>query len=240
VFELVQDRTVVAFDFRGRGLSDRADPLTYRPDVELADTVGFLEQLGIEKCAVLGTSRGGIVGLLMASHHRARMAGLMLNDIGPEIDSTGLKRIVGYVGTTIQFENWQQAAHALARSSVGFRDISEQEWLEAARMVFAECDGRPATDHDPALSINLPTVAQIETDGVADMWGLVPHLNTMPLAILRGEGSDLLSRATVLRLTSLVPSCVATDVEARGHVPFLTEPDAQRAIRTWLTAVDAK
>jgi pimeloyl-ACP methyl ester carboxylesterase len=239
VFELVQDRDVIAFDFRGRGRSTWADPDTYRPDVEMADTLAFLDHLEVtSNFAVLGTSRGGIVGLLMAASVPARVSGLMLNDIGPEIDPTGLKRIASYVGKTIRFPSWDAAAIALAWSSAGFENMTHEDWVAAARMIYAEANGLPTTDHDPALAQNFPRAEKIDAEGVPDMWGLMPALQELPLALLRGSGSDLLSRATVKKFRSLCPALVATEVPDRGHVPLLTEAKSKAAILTWLARVD--
>jgi pimeloyl-ACP methyl ester carboxylesterase len=239
IFDLVRDRDVIAFDFRGRGLSSWADPTSYRPDVEMADTLAFLDELGISRFAVLGTSRGGLVGMLMAATVPDRIVGLMLNDIGPEIDVTGLKRIAAYVGKSVRFPSWDAAAAALAWSSNGFQNMSHADWLAAARMIYADVDGAPATDHDPALAQNFPSVEKIEADGVADMWSIVPALQTLPVALLHGSGSDLLSASTVAKFTAACSSLVATEVPDRGHVPLLTEASSQSALLAWLSRVDA-
>jgi pimeloyl-ACP methyl ester carboxylesterase len=239
VFEHVEDRTVLAFDFRGRGLSWRADPATYRPDVEMADTISFLDHLGISRFALLGTSRGGIVGMLMASTVKERIAGLMLNDIGPVIELDGLKRIMGYVGKSARFPNWDAAAHALAWSSFGFENMTHDDWLLAARMIYAEIEGAPQTDHDPRLATNFPSIEKLQAKGVPEMWGLVAGLANMPLALLRGARSDLLSRQTVADFVQRSPELVVTEIPDRGHVPFLNEPSARRAINAWLKSVDA-
>jgi pimeloyl-ACP methyl ester carboxylesterase len=240
VFELVNDRDVIAFDFRGRGQSAWADSESYRPDIELADTLAFLDHLSVSRFAVIGTSRGGLVGMLMAAAARDRVAGLMLNDIGPVIEVDGLKRIAGYVGKTIRFPSWDAAAIALAWSSAGFENMTHEDWIAAAHLIYAEVDGLPVTDHDPGLSKKFPSVEKIETDGVPDMWSMVPALHDLPLALMRGRGSDLLSRETVETFRSLCPALVATEIPDRGHVPFLDEPASQDAIRRWLRAVDGR
>jgi pimeloyl-ACP methyl ester carboxylesterase len=239
VFELVQDRDVIAFDFRGRGQSAWAHPESYRPDVELADTLAFLDHLLVGRVAVLGTSRGGLVGMLMAATARNRIAGLMLNDIGPVIEVDGLKRIAGYVGKSVRFPSWDAAAMALAWSSAGFENMTHEDWLAAARMIYAKVDGLPATDHDPGLAQKFPSVEKIEADGLPDMWSVVPALKELPLAILRGQGSDLLSRETVTQFQSLCPALVATEIPDRGHVPLLNEAASKHAILSWLSAVDS-
>jgi pimeloyl-ACP methyl ester carboxylesterase len=238
VFELVKNRDIIAFDFRGRGQSAWADSESYRPDVELTDTLAFLDHLSVGRVAVLGTSRGGLVGMLMAATARDRIAGLMLNDIGPVIEVDGLKRIAGYVGKTVRFPSWDAAAMALAWSSAGFEKMSHDDWLAAARVIYADVDGLPATDHDPGLARKFPSIEKIETDGVPDMWSIAPALQDLPLGLLHGSGSDLLSRETIVKFQSLCPTLVATDIPDRGHVPFLNEPTSQQAILNWLGVVD--
>ena len=105
---LAKRRRVIAPDFRGRGLSHYAsDPASYRPDVELSDMIGLLNFLKIDRVAVIGTSRGGIVGMLMAAFFRDRLAGLFLNDVGPELDRGGLLRIRSYLGVQSEFTSWE-------------------------------------------------------------------------------------------------------------------------------------
>ena len=111
-------RRVIGIDFRGRGKSAHAiDPLSYRPQVELADVLSVLDHLKISRCAVLGTSRGGIVGMLMANVAPTRIAGLMLNDIGAELEPEGLLRILEHVGKPSRFRDWDDAAHKFSKSA---------------------------------------------------------------------------------------------------------------------------
>ena len=235
--EFLSTRSIIAADFRGRGKSGYADPTTYRPDVELADAITLLDRLRIERVAVLGTSRGGIVGVLMANLHPSRIAGLCLVDVGPVLEADGLLRIAGHLGKPTRFADWHEAAAALQKSSYGFASVSDATWEAAARRIFVARNGSVQPDYDMALANNFPSAADIKQGKIADLWPLVPALAKIPLGLLRGSGSDLLSQATVQKMKEALPHLHHTEVPGRGHVPFLDEPESIAAIREWLGQV---
>jgi pimeloyl-ACP methyl ester carboxylesterase len=237
---LAQSRRVIALDFRGRGRSGRADPATYRPDQEVADTLAVLDHLGIGRFAVIGTSRGGIVAMVMAARALARMAGVLFNDIGPRIDAPGLLRIRNYLGADPQFASWDEAVAALQATNPGFPDLGADEWQAFARRVYREEDGRPRADYDPALAVNFPSAQDIAAAKVPELWPLFDMLAPLPCLVLRGAHSDLLSPETVAEMQQRHPRLAAVTVARRGHVPFLDEPESLAAITDWLAAVDRK
>ena len=236
---LAQTRRVLAFDFRGRGRSGRADPATYRPDQEVADTLLALDTLGIERFAIIGTSRGGIAAMVMAARALPRMAGVLFNDIGPRIDKAGLLRIRTYLGTDPQFSSWHEAVAALKSSNPGFDTLSEADWLAFARRVYREVNGVPRADYDPGLAQNFPSVADIEAGKMPELWALLDMMADVPSLVLRGEHSDLLSEEVVAGMHEHHRRLQSVTVRARGHVPFLDEPESVSAIARWLTVVDA-
>ena len=236
---LAQTRRVLAFDFRGRGRSGRADPATYRPDQEVADTLLALVTLGIERFAIIGTSRGGIAAMVMATRALPRMAGVLFNDIGPRIDKAGLLRIRTYLGTDPQFADWAEAVAALKSSNPGFGTLSEADWLAFARRVYREVNGVPRADYDPGLSQNFPSVADIEAGKMPELWALLDMMADVPSLVLRGEHSDLLSAEIVAGMHQHHRRLQSATVRARGHVPFLDEPESVSAIAQWLSVVDA-
>ena len=236
---LSQTRRVLAFDFRGRGRSGRADPATYRPDLEVADTLHVLDTLGIERFAIIGTSRGGIGAMVMATRALPRMAGVLFNDIGPKIDKAGLLRIRTYLGTDPQFADWNEAVAALKSSNPGFETLSEAEWLAFARRVYREVNGVPRADYDPALAQNFPGVAEIEAGKVPELWALLDLMADVPSLVLRGVHSDLLSAEIVADMHAHHRRLASVTVMRRGHVPFLDEPESLAAITDWLKVVDA-
>ena len=236
---LAETRRVLAFDFRGRGRSGRADPASYRPDQEVADTLHVLDQLGVERFAIIGTSRGGIAAMVMATRALPRMAGVLFNDIGPKIDKAGLLRIRTYLGTDPQFANWDEAVAALKSSNPGFETLGEAEWLAFARRVYSEVNGVPRADYDPALAQNFPGVADIEAGKVPELWALLDMMADVPSLVLRGEHSDLLSPEIVAGMHQHHRRLASVTVRDRGHVPFLDEPESLAAITDWLKVVDA-
>ena len=236
---LAQTRRVLAFDFRGRGRSGRADPATYRPDQEVADTLLALDTLGIGRFAIIGTSRGGIAAMVMAARALPRMAGVLFNDIGPRIDKAGLLRIRTYLGTDPQFSSWHEAVAALKSSNPGFDTLSEADWLAFARRVYREVNGVPRADYDPGLAQNFPSVADIEAGKMPELWALLDMMADVPSLVLRGEHSDLLSDEVVSDMHQHHRRLQSVTVRARGHVPFLDEPESVSAIARWLSVVDA-
>jgi pimeloyl-ACP methyl ester carboxylesterase len=236
---LAQTRRVLAFDFRGRGRSGRADPATYRPDQEVADTLLALDTLGIGRFAIIGTSRGGIAAMVMAARALPRMAGVLFNDIGPRIDKAGLLRIRTYLGTDPQFSSWHEAVAALKSSNPGFDTLSEADWLAFARRVYREVNGVPRADYDPGLAQNFPSVADIKAGKMPELWALLDMMADVPSLVLRGEHSDLLSDEVVAGMHQHHRRLQSVTVRARGHVPFLDEPESVSAIARWLSVVDA-
>jgi pimeloyl-ACP methyl ester carboxylesterase len=235
---LAASRRVLALDFRGRGSSGRAEPATYRPDQEAADTLAVLDRLGVPRFAVIGTSRGGIVAMVMAARALERMAGVLFNDIGPRIDKAGLLRIRSYLGTDPRFAGWDEAVAALKSANPGFTDLTEEAWHAFARRVYREDEGRPRADYDAALALNFPSSEDIAQGKVPELWGLFEMLRPLPCLVLRGEHSDLLSAGTVAEMQTRHPALAAATVPRRGHVPFLDEPESLAAITDWLAAVD--
>ena len=236
---LAYGRRIVCPDFRGRGRSQYTDdPLTYRPEVELADTIALLDRLGIARAAVIGTSRGGIVAMLMAAKHPERLAGILFNDIGPRIEPEGLLRIRSYLGNTPAFASWAEAVAGLRAVHAGFETLTDAEWLAFARRVFRDENGLLRPDSDPAIAVAFPTSDDIAQGKVPELWPLFELTAAMPVTILRGANSDLLSEATVAGMMARHGAAEAVTVKDRGHVPFLDEPEAFAAIERWLARVD--
>jgi pimeloyl-ACP methyl ester carboxylesterase len=236
---MAQKRRVIAVDFRGRGLSQHAaDPMSYRPDVELGDVMALLDHLKIGRVALLGTSRGGIVAMLMAALFKDRLAGVFLNDIGPRLEAPGLLRIRSYLGVGRNFRTWDDAVEGLQRSNPGFEKLTAAEWHAFARRVFRLIDGSLRPDYDLALASTFPTVEDIEAGKVAELWEVFAQTQDLPTAVLRGEHSDLLSAETVHQMKEVNRTLRASLAPDRGHAPFLDEPQSRHAIDRWLESVD--
>lgn len=238
---LAETRRVICPDFRGRGKSDRAaDPLTYRPEVECADTLALLDQLGISRFAVIGTSRGGIVAMVMAAKALDRLAGVAFNDIGPRIDKGGLLRIRSYLGGDPQFTTWDDAVAAIKATNPGFPTLTEADWLAFAQRVFRDDGGVPRADYDANLTRTFPSVEDIESGKVPELWPLLDLMVDLPALVLRGEHSDLLSAETVAEMQAHHKKLANVTVADRGHVPFLDEPESTAALDEWLQVIDRR
>jgi pimeloyl-ACP methyl ester carboxylesterase len=213
-------------DYRGRGRSGYAsDPRTYRPDIELADAIALLDLLGIGKVGVVGTSRGGLIAMMMGAAHPNRLIGAVLNDIGPVLERQGLLRISGYVGKAFEGRTWEDAVAALKRTHPGF-GMSDMEWMRFAHRIFRDEYGVPVLDYDLALAQTFPSRETILSTKDPDLWPLFDSLAGVPVTLLRGENSDLLSPVTVDEMARRHPSLDAVTVKDRGHPPFLDEAES--------------
>ncbi|WP_340589380.1 alpha/beta hydrolase [Erythrobacter alti] len=229
------DWRVIVVNLRGRGESDYSkDPQTYKPSTYVEDILALLEQEGLDKVVALGTSLGGIVSMLMAFQHPGRFAGVVLNDIGPHVEQLGLDRIKDYVGHGGSFPTWMHAARALQETSdYVYPGYKMRDWLRLAkRLMVVGNSGRISFDYD--MKIAEPLAAEQESP---DMWPLFDALAGIPVMVLRGELSDLLSTQTVEKMQSRMPALEAVTVPGVGHVPTLEEPAAQAAIARLLEKV---
>jgi pimeloyl-ACP methyl ester carboxylesterase len=233
------DRRIICPDYRGRGRSAYAtDAKTYTPFHEMADQIALLDHLGIERAAVIGTSRGGIIAMLMGAFHKARLAGVLLNDIGPKLDKAGLLRIRNNIdGPAPVIGTWDGAIAYLQSRDPGYETLTGPEWLAMAKRIFAEKDGAPAVDFDVRLVETFPSREAIESDADADLWEPFAALAGLPVTVLRGEHSDLFSAATVSEMQKRLPGLAAATVSDRGHIPLLDEPASKAAIAAWLAAI---
>ncbi|HYN00025.1 MAG TPA: alpha/beta hydrolase [Aestuariivirgaceae bacterium] len=237
--QLGESRRLIALDYRGRGRSQYApDPSTYTPRHELEDAIALLDHLKLDRVCVVGTSRGGIIAMLMAAIHAPRLAGAVLNDIGPRLETTGLLRIARLVAQPASLGSWADAIASLKDSNPGIENITEDCWLRFAKRLFRQEGEQVIADHDPGIAHTFPTAEDIANNRNAELWQFFTALRDKPCAVLRGENSDLLSEATVAEMASLHPGLIAVTVRDRGHVPFLDEPESLAAIRAVAAACD--
>lgn len=222
---------LIRVDLRGRGRSDRADPATYTVPREARDVLAVMDALGVARAAVLGTSRGGLVAMLLALAARDRLLGVCLNDVGPVLEPQGLRAIEGYLGRSPAQATHEDAARARARLSPAFEGVPEARWLHEARNHYEETPEGLALRYDPRL--REPFLAALAAPP-ADPWPLFDALQGLPLALIRGARSDILSQATAEEMRRRRPDMIWAEVPGRGHVPFLDEPEALRAIHAWL------
>lgn len=229
---LLPDVRIIRQDYRGRGRSDRdRDFRNYNPMIEARDAVELLEHLGLKSVPILGTSRGGIVAMVIATTRKDRISGVILNDIGPVIERTGLDRIADHLGRQPSAGTLEEAARDTAASSVGFRNVPHERWIEECICRYDFEDGRPRLNYDPKLrDAVLPTF----TAEAPDLWSYFDALEGIPVGLIRGANSDLLSVETVEKMRSRRPDIAVLDVPDRGHCPFLDEPECISFIRHFL------
>ena len=216
------ERRVVAPDYRGRGGSGRdPDPDRYDLPVESADILAVCDALGVDPAVVVGTSRGGLHAMVLAAVRPALLAGVVLNDIGPVIEAKGLERIRGYVGKLPSPSSWDHAVELL-RGVAGhhFTGLADDDWLRYAQTTFEEQDGAFRTRYDPALMRNL---AKLDLSAVPTLWPQFDALAAVPVMVLRGENSDLLSPGTVAAMAARHPNLDTLTVPGQGHAPLLTD-----------------
>lgn len=226
---------LIRMDYRGRGESDWTGAASYTVPVEARDAIDLLDHLGVERAAVIGTSRGGLIGLLLAATARTRLIGLLLNDIGPVIDRQGLEQIKGYVGLRPRWKTHAEAAAALA-TMPGFAGVPPERWLAEARRLYREGPEGLDITYDPTLG----EAFRAAFDGPeVDLWPLYDTAAGLPLAILRGANSNLLSPATYAEMRRRRPDAIAAEVPGRGHIPFLDEPESLAVIARFLDACRA-
>jgi pimeloyl-ACP methyl ester carboxylesterase len=222
-------RRVIALDVRGRGRSDRdPNPQNYNPVVYVKDVMSIMSALMIPRAVFIGTSMGGLVTMILAAFAPNMVAGAVFNDIGPEIDSAGLRRIQGYVGTTVKMANWQEAGTVISASGEAtYPGRDAAFWIDFAKRNCIETDSGIVFDYDPAIA----QVAARPSDGpVPTMWEQFSAFSDIPTAVIRGAISDLLSADIVERMRDVKPDLIIAEVPNVGHAPLLTEAEALNAI----------
>lgn len=223
-------RRVIVTEMRGRGMSDYApDSDTYSPITYVADVEALLAEQGIGRFAVVGTSMGGLMTMLMAAAKPGRMSAVVMNDIGPEVDAGGLARISGYVGQGRSYPTWVHAARGLEEAhGAAFPGYDLDQWLEMAkRTMVVSQNGRIVFDYDMAIA---EPFAKPGNAAPPNLWLAFEALAGVPMLLVRGGLSDLLSEATVSQMAARNPAMRTITVPGVGHAPTLDEPEVRAAI----------
>lgn len=223
------ERRIIMVNLRGRGDSEYAkDSSTYHPKTYVADIVKLIDELKMPKAIFLGTSLGGIVTMVLAAAHPDRVAGAILNDIGPVVDPVGLERIGEYVGQGRSFETWAHAARDIAASSSDiFPDYELNDWIAFAKKVYRmNSSGRIKMDYDMKIAEPFDS----KGGGSGALWKALGSLKNVPTLLLRGEMSDLFSNETAAKMLDILDQGELVIVPRVGHAPTLEEPASLAAI----------
>jgi pimeloyl-ACP methyl ester carboxylesterase len=223
---------LIKLDYRGRGQSD-FDPnwMNYSLPVECRDIMELLAHLSLSKVAVLGTSRGGLNAMGLAMGARDHLLGVALNDIGPQIDASGLDFIMAYLGRNPSAKTHSAAAATMAKVFTEFEGVPDSRWMEEAVKHYTQNDDGLHITYDPKLR---DAVEAAGAQPTPDLWPFFDAMAGMPLACIRGANSNLLSADTLAEMQRRRPDMITAVVPGRGHIPFLDEPEAVDALTQWI------
>lgn len=223
---------LIRMDYRGRGHSAWTGQESYNVPREGADALQLLDHLGLDKAAILGTSRGGLIGMYLAATAKDRLIGLALNDVGPALNTDGLNKIFDYIGRNPAAKTHAEMAAKLPAAMTGFANVPEGRWLSESQHHYTETEAGLKINYDPALREAFLAAFK---GGVAEVWPLFDATEGLPLALIHGANSDLLSEATAQEMRARRPDMIYTSVPDRAHIPFLDEPQSLASLRAWIT-----
>jgi len=228
---------VVALDYRGRGFSAwDPDKSHYQLPVEAEDALTACAALDVERAIFIGTSRGGLILHLLAAMRPTLLRGVILNDIGPVVETSGLLLIRQYLEAQTVLRSWDEAVESLKRvHGASFPALCQADWNDMAEAIFREKDGMIVADFDPAL---IEPLRSINGDTpMADLWTLYEGLKPVPLMTIRGENSAILSPATFTEMAERHPRMRSVAAAGQGHAPLLHRPDLLAEILGFINGI---
>jgi pimeloyl-ACP methyl ester carboxylesterase len=233
-------RRVLAVDYRGRGLSEYdRDPRNYNLATELADLQAVLTALDVARAVFIGTSRGGLLIMMLGSARPAAIAGAVLNDIGPVIEPGGLVRIKSYVGKLPRPKSFEEGAEILRRLfGHQFTSLTDEEWLAYSHRTFKVEQRSLTAAYDVKLAATLQGIDFNRP--LPPLWKEFDSLARVPLLVVRGANSDLLSEETVAAMRGRRAAMETINVPDQGHPPFLTARDEISRIAAFVAGCEPK
>lgn len=235
--DTIAPRRVLALDARGRGLSAWDDDKShYNLGIEAEDVLSACAVFDIPQAAFIGTSRGGLVLHLLAASHPQILKAVVLNDIGPVIETAGLADIRDYLNRDRKPLDWADAVEILKENHGGsFTDLMEDDWRDMAYAIYAEIEGKVVADFDPAIAEQMKSLDL--TAPLPNLWPQFDAFGNIPLMVIRGENSKLLSSRTVVEMQRRHKGLVTLTAAEQGHAPILHLDQIQQAIQSFLSAV---
>ncbi len=225
---------VIAMDYRGRGLSDHSDDFrTYSLSQEADDIDRGIEALGLEKFALIGTSRGGLHAIFMAQRYPERLLSVIINDIGPIIEPAALGDIIASVGAVMKQPNMQAAAkHQASIHGATFTTMSEADWITFANQLYAPDSDGVILRYDKSLGDTIRGENNPAPEG--NLWDSFSALQPIPHLLLHGENSPLLSANTVEKMQQAHRRMEVLAVPNQGHAPLLWDQLSQNRILNFI------
>jgi pimeloyl-ACP methyl ester carboxylesterase len=222
---------VIAVDVVGRGRSSWLnDPSQYAVPVYAQQLQQFVERLGLASVDWVGTSMGGLIGMVLAAAAPALISRLVLNDIGPFVSKAALQQIRTYVGLDPQFADLEEAERYVRTIAAGFGPLSDSQWRQLTRNSVVENEtGGLKFHYDPALKAAYGDTA----DEDLDLWALWDKISC-PVLLLRGGSSPLLTAETAERMRNSGPGAELVTFAGVGHAPALMAADQVAVVVGWL------
>ncbi|NYT34309.1 alpha/beta hydrolase [Rhizobium sp. WYCCWR 11128] len=227
-------RRVIALDSRGRGNSAwDENKANYNLAIEAGDVLAACEALGIERAIFVGTSRGGLILHLIAATRPDLLEAVILNDIGPVLEAEGLARIRDYLNSGRKPADWNEAGDILKENhGASFTALAEEDWREMALALYRDIGGRPVADFDPAIAEALKSIDFSQP--LPDLWGQFEGLSRLPLMLIRGENTSLLSLESAGEMARRHSGMILHTAEGQGHAPLLHLGNIPTTIRVFL------
>ena len=228
-------RRVICPDYRGRGRSDYdPDWRNYRPETYVRDIINILAATNLHQVVICGTSMGGLLAMGIAVASPTLLAGVVMNDVGPVIEASGVERIRGYIGQSKPLADWEAAIAALKQRHAELGYDNEDKWRRFAEATYRVRD-------DATLMADWDTnIAKTLGGEIPDLWPLFRALGHIPVLALRGANSSILSESTFARMLAELPELIQVTVPGVGHAPALDEAESEQAIDDFLARIDQR
>ncbi len=229
---------IICPDYRGRGQSQwDSQWRNYHPVTYLSDLRHLFTLLNLHQVVVIGTSMGGLLAMALTAFFPTILKGAVINDVGPDVNSEGITRIVDYLGDDRIYESWEAAIQHIQQAWNDPSIKTKEDWLKNAHETFHEdSEGKIHIDWDPAIAKAL----REDTGATHDLWPLFNGFSSLPVLAIRGEVSDILSLETFEKMVVSLPNIISLTVPKTGHTPRLDDPVVLETLKEFLEDIRQK